>query len=204
MHCGYATSPFLVPHRPDCRGSRNRADVDETDILLRGIRAECVAVIERLRDPIATALTKRDTSLAFGKARADQIDLAAAESEQICARFGVLIWDELSPEQMDQLESEPPRSGWRPRPIEDRDECDAMWAAVPDLLRLARYERRACSRRKRAIARFIELKALRAASVDATKDRWPRRHASGPARLAERTHAIARPDALTDHQHDGQ
>jgi hypothetical protein len=85
------------------------------------------------------------------------MDPVSAELEQICARFGVLTWDELTSEQFAQLESEPPRRGWRPRPIEDRDECDALWAALPDLLRLARYEQRAWSRRKRATDRFLEI-----------------------------------------------
>jgi hypothetical protein len=134
--------------------------IAENNILLGSIRAEGVAVVERLRDRTATALCKRDTSLATATARADQIDLAGAELEKIYARFGILCWYELSGEQMDQLESEAPRLGWRPPLIEDRDECDALMAAIPDLLRLARYERRACSRRRRAIEKFIKLRTM--------------------------------------------
>jgi hypothetical protein len=149
-----------------CGGDNNRdlfelaLAIAENDILLRSIRTECVAVVERLRDPTASALCKRDTSLATAKARADQIDLAGAELDKIYARFGVLSWEELSVEQIDQLESEAPRPGWRPPLIEDRDECDALMAALPDLLRLSRYERRACSRRRRAIEKFIKLRTM--------------------------------------------
>jgi hypothetical protein len=46
-----------------------------------------------------------------------------------------------------------------PKPIELRDELDAMGRALPDLDRLARYERRAWSGRNRAIRNFIEIKA---------------------------------------------
>jgi hypothetical protein len=46
-----------------------------------------------------------------------------------------------------------------PKPIELRDELDAMRHAMPDLDRLARYERRAWSGRNRAIRNFMEIKA---------------------------------------------
>jgi hypothetical protein len=42
-----------------------------------------------------------------------------------------------------------------------RDEFDAMRLALPDLRRLERYERRAWSRRKRAIRDFIEITSRR-------------------------------------------
>jgi hypothetical protein len=41
------------------------------------------------------------------------------------------------------------------------DEFDAMRRAAPDLSRLERYERRAASRRNRAIREFIFIKSLR-------------------------------------------
>jgi hypothetical protein len=49
--------------------------------------------------------------------------------------------------------------GIAPQPIESRDELDAMRHAMPDLERLARYERRAWSARNRAIRKFMEIKA---------------------------------------------
>jgi hypothetical protein len=45
------------------------------------------------------------------------------------------------------------------KPTKSRDEFDAMRRAMPDLDRLARYERRAWSRWKRAIRDFIEIKS---------------------------------------------
>jgi hypothetical protein len=47
----------------------------------------------------------------------------------------------------------------KPTPIEKRDEVDAMREAMPDLHRLARYERTAWSRRKRALRNFTEIKS---------------------------------------------
>ena len=47
------------------------------------------------------------------------------------------------------------------RPSELRDECEAMVLALPELERLERYERRAWSRRRRAMEQFIAIKCLR-------------------------------------------
>jgi hypothetical protein len=85
-----------------CSGDNNRdlfelaLVIAENDILLRSLHAEGVAVVERLRDRTASALCKRDTSLATAKARGGQSDLAWVELEKIYGRFGVLSWDELS------------------------------------------------------------------------------------------------------------
>jgi hypothetical protein len=46
-----------------------------------------------------------------------------------------------------------------PKPSELRDELDAMHHAMPALERLARYERQAWSRRKRAVRNFMEIKS---------------------------------------------
>jgi hypothetical protein len=53
------------------------------------------------------------------------------------------------------------RSLPRRKPIKSRDEFDALRLAMPDLDRLARYERRAWSRQKRAFREFIEIKSRR-------------------------------------------
>jgi hypothetical protein len=53
------------------------------------------------------------------------------------------------------------KSAREPHPPAQRDECDAMCRAAPDLRRLERYERRAASRRNRAIREFIFIKSLR-------------------------------------------
>jgi hypothetical protein len=128
--------------------------IAESELLLRCIRAERIAVIERLRDVTAVPLSIRDDSMTRAKARLREMELAAAELERIQARVDAMTEEERSRldeeyhRQVDELESKPP-------PIAKRDEVDAMSAAMPDLERLARYERRAWSRRKRAMGKFM-------------------------------------------------
>jgi hypothetical protein len=123
--------------------------IAENELLLRSVRAERVAVIERLRDPQAVPLAKGDNSLALAKARYRQLGFAAAELVKFSAalrRKGLNATD-LTVEQP----GEPIKFIWYPKPPIERDEYAAMRAAMPDLDGLFRYERRASSRRKRAI-----------------------------------------------------
>jgi hypothetical protein len=131
--------------------------IAETDLLLRRVRAERIAVIERLRDVAAVPLSIRDDSMARAKARLEEMDVAAAELERLRARVEAMTEEERcrSEEEYERwandIESMQP-------PIAERDEVGAMRAAKPDLERLARYERRAWSRRKRARGKFIGIK----------------------------------------------
>jgi hypothetical protein len=131
--------------------------IAESDLLLHCVRAERIAVIERLRDVTALPLAIRDDSLARGKARLLEMDLAAAELERLQAKFDAMTAEEQTKlreeydRELDELES-------KPAPVEERDEVDAMREAMPDLERLARYERRAWSRRKRAMRNFMAIK----------------------------------------------
>ena len=52
---------------------------------------------------------------------------------------------------------------------QQRDQYQALEAAIPDLIRLERYERRAWSRQMRAIREFLNLKFTRAMLSDATR-----------------------------------
>jgi hypothetical protein len=135
--------------------------IAENDILLRSIGAERIAAIERLRDPTAIALAEGDNSIASAKARVHEGDLAWAELERMNAQFGItgVYFDPRPVETMAMLENLPPQPGWMPKPVQERDEVDAMREAMPDLVRLARYERRAWSRRKRAMLEFIKIKS---------------------------------------------
>jgi hypothetical protein len=137
--------------------------IAEGELLLRCVRAERIAVIERLRDVTAIPLAIRDDSLARAKTRALEMDLAADELEQMQAKFDAMTAQERTKLQeeydreLDELES-------KPAPIAERDEVDAMRDAMPDLERLARYERRAWSRRKRAMRNFMAIKIKRVAA----------------------------------------
>jgi hypothetical protein len=134
--------------------------IAESELLLRCVRVEQLAVIERLRDVNAVPLAIRDDSMARAKTRVLKMDLAAAELEQMRARFDAMTAEERTKLQedydreLDELDS-------KPAPIQERDEVDAMREAMPDLERLARYERRAWSRRKRSMRKFMEIKIKR-------------------------------------------
>jgi hypothetical protein len=55
----------------------------------------------------------------------------------------------------------------QPNATNSLDEFAALGEAVPDLIRLDRYERRAYSRQKRAIRNFMNMKLKRA--IDASR-----------------------------------
>ena len=141
--CGKDDNPLLV---------EQAHVIAETEILLRGIRAEKVAAIERMRELDASPIVKRDRGLVRARARSRRVRVA-------CAEF-------LQPRDENQI-VEPQRVGtrWRKRSsmqpprkllIPMRDETAAMRAATPDLNRLDRYEQRAWARLRRAILRFYE------------------------------------------------
>jgi hypothetical protein len=138
--------------------------IAQNELLFRCVSAECLAVIERLHDGTAIALAKGDNSLALGKARALEMDLAADELNRIRGRFGLAEAGLLVPlpaGAFDELENQAPQPGWKPTPVSKRDELDALCEALPDLHRLARYQRKAWLRRNRAIRNFIDLARTR-------------------------------------------
>jgi hypothetical protein len=144
--CGDDVNPLLL---------EQAVVIAECETLLSSVRAERVAAIERLRDIRAIALAKADNSLAVGKERLREMELAADEFEQLKAKFDAMpaeeqekVWDEYEETDAD-----------RDFLLEERDEFDAMREAMLDLNRLERYQRRAWSRRKRAFRRFMAIKS---------------------------------------------
>jgi hypothetical protein len=127
--------------------------IAETQLLLRGIRAEKVAAIERMRELDASPTVKRDRGLMRARARSRRGRVAYAEFLQLETKIRSLSRSEQD-EMGEEIEAQPRR---KPR-IPMRDETAAMRAATPDLNRLGRYERRAWSRLRRAILRFVSLK----------------------------------------------
>ena len=156
--------------------------IAENEMTLRAIRAQQVAVIERLREPYVAPFSRKDNSLELAKGRSFEAWLAGRE---IRARLPELLqkykdqmppleleakypdWlrnaDDLFPIRLKALLQEPDdidektRERARKR-IEERDEHEALTAAVGDLTRLDRYQRRAWSRQKRAIREFMRIK----------------------------------------------
>src|SRR5262249_32014786 len=137
--CGADANPLLF---------EQAVAIAEGELMLRKIRAERLAIIERLRDVMAMPL-KRNNGLALGRARFAEFDGQDAELEQLKAKFKALPREEQ--DALFDREEEREASGEQePIPVAQRDELEAMQLATPDLNRLARYERRAWSRQKRA------------------------------------------------------
>ncbi len=134
--------------------------IAENELLLRAVRVEQVAVVERLRDGTAIALAKGDNRLALGKAKFLEMQLAYDELVKFNPDFVIKMFGGIVPPKRKRKKpNEPPALPWNPTPPVVRDEHAALCEAIPDLKRLLRYERRAWSRRRRAVHAFIAIKA---------------------------------------------
>ncbi|MGO9945481.1 MAG: hypothetical protein ACLPWG_01345 [Steroidobacteraceae bacterium] len=154
------------------------------ELVLRAVREQQIAVVERLREPTAIALTKGDNSLEIAKGRFMQSWLAHRDivllapkaiekyKEELPSPKRSLanvddFDDDLVPLRLEALLKEPDSIEPDERTLalareviekEERDELEALEEAAPDLVRLDRYERRAWSRQKRALRDFIDAK----------------------------------------------
>ena len=135
--------------------------VAENQLWLNYVRAEKVALIERLRDPTAYSLAN-DTCLARGKARSRLFDIAAPQLDRILELIETTKAAGRDPERepiAPELEAAwpPPCLKMIPEGTE-RNEHEALCEGLWDLERLLRYERRAWSQRKKAVRGFIAIK----------------------------------------------
>lgn len=137
--------------------------IAENEYILRCARAERVAAIERLRDRSSVARSRSQTfRLSLKRRRFRPVKLAngqfAVKSDILTIRIGRLAFLLIGGFEggrintIDEAQMAAFVTGG------ERDELSAACAAVPDLLRLQRYERRAWSRRKRAIRQFVAIK----------------------------------------------
>jgi hypothetical protein len=169
----------------DPRTLAQAAKIAACELEFQAIRTEQVAAVERLREPYAVPFGKRDNSVQLGLARSMESWVADRE---LAARLPAVLKahkhemppkepptdddlpgflvplrlvaliegpDEPTPEALEQAK----------KLIEERDEYQALQAAILDLLVLDRYERRAWSRQKCAIRLFTTLRILRAKYV---------------------------------------
>src|SRR5262249_23933912 len=139
-------------------------------VLLRLIRREQVAAIERLRTPTTLAWKRQKylhLIMPFFNTWQQEIELAefvAADLyDSVEAKREIYGWaddgsDRLGRGAQWDLVRE---LDWREVAIESRDEFGAMLEALPDLECLARYEHRARSRLRRATLLFMAIKASR-------------------------------------------
>jgi hypothetical protein len=183
------TSAEGAPPAP-CQGPmRRRSDpallaqaqvIAQNEMVLRAIREQQIAVVDRLRDPTAIALTKRDNSLELTKTRSQQARHADKEITQRLPGVLEKYRDRLEPRDFDPNDCpydlvplrlkvllEEPDSEEEQRALDlarkqieqqQRDEHEALQEAIPDLIRLERYEHRAWSRQQRAIREFLNIK----------------------------------------------
>jgi hypothetical protein len=135
--------------------------IAENEMVRRCVRVEAIAMIERLRDITVNPLS-RDNSLTRAKVRFRQgklryRQLVRAKAKKIVTTTG----KEKNSLQEQESEAAQSQATRMQKPIKSREEFDALRLAMPDLDRLARYERRAWSRQKRAFREFIEIKSRR-------------------------------------------
>lgn len=136
--------------------------IAENELLLRYISAERAVLIEKWRDPLATSAKSR-SALAMAKHISRQTDIAYYEFSQLKAKL--LKQGEEIFTFIEARKCEPDEPPWRYEAPQVRDEFEAMQKAMPELERLKRYERRAWSRRKRAISMFSAIKVGISASL---------------------------------------
>jgi hypothetical protein len=134
--------------------------IAENEMVRRCVRVEAIALIERLRDITVNPLS-RDNSLTRAKARFGQARLQYRQLVQAKAKKIVTTTGKKNALQEQESEAAQSQAARMQKPIRSRDEFDALRLAMPDLDRLARYERRAWSRQKRALREFIEIKSRR-------------------------------------------
>ena len=137
LMCGGEDDPALF---------EKAARVAECDILIREIRQYRNRLLERLADPQAypTGQASKERKLRFS-----QMNESMAKGERL---MEVHPPPDSSPEdrvKFDELMKE----YWAIR--KDRDPDDVWFMALPDLVRISRYERRAWSRRKRMFMQYI-------------------------------------------------
>ena len=141
--CGGSDDPLLL---------EQAIVIAECDLILRMVHTEEVAAIERLRDPAAVSLGKRNATLAQGRALFAELEIIGEEHSQYPGRFFPTAVDEAT-----FASRPPPMQLWQP--AQPRAELDAISVALPELRRLQRYGRRAWSQKMRAMRTFIAIKS---------------------------------------------
>jgi hypothetical protein len=152
--------------------------IAENAFVLSAIRVQKIVVLERLKEATKIALRKGDNSFTLGKARFMEAWLAYREIQKLVPpalkKFEAQMlppmpgvdWrdgtDDIVPVRLKALLEEPTEEEEK-RALQlareeiarqERNDHEALEEAIPDLIRLERYERRAWSRHRRAIREF--------------------------------------------------
>ena len=149
--CNGATDPLLF---------EQALIIAENGFVLRCVQAERIAAIERHRDATATPLATGDLGFARAKATLARAKLTYAmlvkrqAQDSPSKRAATLGEAHVDAGHQSERAARRHAAGL---PALQRDEFDAMRAAMAELDRLERYRRRAWSRERRAVRRFLEL-----------------------------------------------
>jgi hypothetical protein len=129
--------------------------IAESELIIACVRTQMVTVVDRLWDstafPYSMGLEGLDIGFEMLKGRIRCTDKIVKYYEPSAEQKSC---DGDKPESIDSLLA----ARWSP---ENREESEAMLAALPDILPLERYLRRAWSQRRRALRSFIELRNRR-------------------------------------------
>jgi hypothetical protein len=123
--------------------------IAECNVIMRCAQAEQIAAIERLRDPSAVPLHRRNATLSQARARFAESKIADEELQQYPSRMFVGWTGQY------QHPTGPLVELWK-KPKE-RSEGEALHEAFAEIRKLRRYERRAWSKRRRAMRTFTLL-----------------------------------------------
>jgi hypothetical protein len=164
--------------------------VAETEVALRAVRQQKLAAVSRLHDPKAIALVKGDNSLAIAQARFMQSWLISRDLEVLVPKLQEKYKDKMKPSlpresregevpprfelydgmvpmrlkallgPRDSSGEQPPNANTPKIELEERDEHEALTEALPDLLKLDRYEQRALCRQQHALGEFMNIKLM--------------------------------------------
>jgi hypothetical protein len=157
--------------------------IAENDVILMCVNEQALAAIARMRDPDAIPFSHPKASLARARARFAQAQTAYAELVKAKERAAALddvdnsavrtekTGGDLAQEAASNCGADCATAGasenrsvdgaQAPSVRAQCDEFEAIARAQPDLRRLERYQRRATSRRNRAIDDFIFIKSMR-------------------------------------------
>jgi hypothetical protein len=177
--CGQDTEPQLF-----AQATR----IAENEMVVRVIRERRISAVERLRDVTEVAFAKPDNSLRSARAVLRESKRAYAELKAALPAMLAKYKDQLGPADGERheplfgdivplalnlllkgpesLEEEERLRELARQQVEERDEIEALQAAVQDLIRIECYERRIWSRQRRAIRAFVNLRfMLKMASI---------------------------------------
>jgi hypothetical protein len=156
--------------------------IAEGTVVLRYVRLEQAATIDRFRDPSAVDLKRPGGTVAQARARLKELDDADEELTRLedvaeaTSESAAEVHVPANGKLARLPETERGRMWEKPK---ERDEDEAICAALPVLKRLSRYERRAWSRRNRALRRFMEIEIQLAEDADAAAGRSASVHHKG-------------------------